>query len=357
MKTMQATSVTRMSCLLIIKVFWVWRADVSLTDEFTIVGQLLGHTSSNRDSGIEWLYLNYQPDRFFQFKLGRQRTPFYAYSEVIDVGFAYPWITPPQQVYNGYPFYTYDGISGRYDVVTGNSIGLALEGYWGYFEDTYRPIDFDADTTVDDLRGLIVSLRFAELELRASYHIGDAEVAIPDLLNFSNELRQLGFIRSADSLQLDGEAEFLQFSAAYERLNYFIKLEWTQIDSDILLVPRLRNYYLTVGYNFYPFSLFLTYSNNDTNYDDPVNEIPSGLSPQLDALAETYQSTLAALPSDDLRSYSLGLRWDWRTNIAFKSEITHLTGRDGQRSFFQIADDEAFDREATLYQLAAELVF
>lgn len=332
------------------------RADAKLNEEFSAVGQLLGHTADNRDSGIEWLYLKYQPQRFLQFKLGRQRTPFYYYSDVIDVGFAYPWINPPQQVYNGYPFYIYDGISGTYDF-TGSNFALALEGYWGQFDDTYSPADFDAEATADDLRGVIVNLRIAEIELRASYHTADAEVVVPDLINFSNELRQLGFKRSADTLHINGKADFFQFSASYEKLDYFLIFEWTQIDSAVLLVPRLRNFYLTAGFNYYPYTFFLTYGHNETKYDDPVLEIPIGVSPQLDELAVAYQMTFDSLPVDDLSSYAIGIRWDWRTNIAFKSEITHLIGKNDQRSFFRITDDDAFDREATLFQVAAEWVF
>ena len=75
------------------------QADYQIIDDLAITGQLIGHSGNKRDSGIEWLYLTYTPSNTLKFKLGKQRTPFLSYSDVIDVGYAYPWATLPQQTY------------------------------------------------------------------------------------------------------------------------------------------------------------------------------------------------------------------------------------------------------------------
>jgi hypothetical protein len=76
------------------------QADYQLNKTFSVTGQIIGHTNDQRESGVEWLYLTYQPNRSTQIKIGKQRTPIFYYSDYMDVGFAYPWITLPQQVYN-----------------------------------------------------------------------------------------------------------------------------------------------------------------------------------------------------------------------------------------------------------------
>ena len=93
------------------------RADYSMSDNISLVGQVIGHSADTRDSGIQWLYINYRASNNLAFKLGRQRIPFFTYSDVIDVGFAYPWISPPLQVYTDYVFSEFDGISSRYDFI------------------------------------------------------------------------------------------------------------------------------------------------------------------------------------------------------------------------------------------------
>lgn len=75
------------------------QADYQIIDDLAITGQLIGHSGNKRDSGIEWLYLTYTPSNTLKFKIGKQRTPFLSYSDVIDVGYAYPWATLPQQTY------------------------------------------------------------------------------------------------------------------------------------------------------------------------------------------------------------------------------------------------------------------
>jgi hypothetical protein len=37
--------------------------------------------------------------------------------DIIDIGFAYPWITTPQQVYTTYVFSSFDGVLVSYEFV------------------------------------------------------------------------------------------------------------------------------------------------------------------------------------------------------------------------------------------------
>ena len=80
------------------------QTDVDFSEQFSFTTQLLAHASHRRDSGVEWAYLTYRPTRNWQFKAGKLRTPFFMYSDTLDVGLAYPWIVPPQQVYLPYVF-------------------------------------------------------------------------------------------------------------------------------------------------------------------------------------------------------------------------------------------------------------
>ena len=65
-------------------------------------------TTVSGESGLEWLYLTYTPTTNLQIKIGKLRTPFFTMSDFSDVGFAYPWINPPQQVYDTYLFKTFN---------------------------------------------------------------------------------------------------------------------------------------------------------------------------------------------------------------------------------------------------------
>lgn len=332
------------------------QADYQISDTLSVSGQLLGHSNNNRNSGVEWAYLDYRPTKALQFKLGKLRSPFFNYSDVYDVGFAYPWVNLPQPVYSSYMFSNITGALASYEWV-GKELAVSVEGYWGEFDDDYNIVDVDLDLKVDDLRGVISNVRYENWDLRAAFHQGDIKVDLPSLSGFSQLLEQSGFVDSALSLRLDGPVKFYQLGLGYETLDYFFKAEWTRIKSTLITVPKLRSQYASLGYNFHPFSVYATYASSKANFDAPLNEIPIGIDPQLDALAFGYRAIFDSLFRDSLDSLSVGARWDWQTNIALKAEITFLDAEKGERGFFRITDPQNFDGEATLYQVALEWVF
>ena len=176
------------------------QTEVDLNEQFSFTTQLLAHTSSRRDSGLEWAYLTYRPNERWQFKAGKLRTPFFMYSDIIDVGFAYPWVVPPKQVYTPYMFPDYTGVSAahRFNI---QHWTIAAEAYWGKFDDDVSVGGRQIDVKIDDLSGLVLELRRGNLRLRTSYHRGDMDASLPQLSRLTQQLRDAGFKRSAYSLK------------------------------------------------------------------------------------------------------------------------------------------------------------
>jgi hypothetical protein len=67
---------------------------------------------TDRSSGasLEWAYFNYAPSGDWSMQLGRKRLPIYYYSDFMDVGFAYPWVRPPQDLY-GWEVNNFNGVT------------------------------------------------------------------------------------------------------------------------------------------------------------------------------------------------------------------------------------------------------
>ncbi len=334
------------------------QAEYDFSSTLSLSTQLVGHTNDNEHSGISWLYLNYRPIDNIQIKIGKHKTPFFNYSDVTEVGFSYPWITPPLQIYSSYMFDYFEGIFVRYDVPN-DSIGLNFEAYWGSFEDDYYIGSDKIRSNVNDLRGVISNLSINNFSFRASYHTGNSKTQIEalNLSGFAEQLRLFGFTKTADSLSIDGEMEFYQASISYEKIDYFVRGEWSKVSPQLFLVPRIESSYLTVGYNKYPFTYHMTFAQSDIRFNQPLQEIPVGVSPDLDMLYGAYLSIYENLPKDSLESISIGARWDWRTNIAFKADVTLLEGKKDNRSFFTLKEPDNFDRSAVLFQLAVTWVF
>lgn len=331
------------------------QADYIFNDTFAASGQAVGYTSDVKQSGIEWLFLNITPSKRWQVRLGRHKTPFFNYSDSTDVGFTYPWITLPQQVYNFYLFRSFEGAFVRYDLPS-KTMALNFEAYWGSFDDDYYIGEERVDVEVDGLSGLIANVSVSDFTFRASYHQGDVKVALPQIEQFAQVLALNGFVKSAQSLEIDGQLEFYQASANYETPYNFVRSEWTRVAPNFLTVPDLRAYYISAGLYQYPFTYHLTYAHSSAKFNEPISEIPIGVDPQLDALAFAYQGVFNSLDEDSLKSISVGVRWDLKPNIALKGDITFLDGDENKRSFFEISDD-SFDRSATLVQFGVTWVF
>lgn len=333
------------------------QADYYFTPTLSIAAQVLAHSGEERESGIEWAYLNYEPNQNWHFKAGKLRTAFFRYSDVIDVGFAYPWITPPQPVYSAFLFSSYDGATATYRFSTGFA-DIDLEAYWGVYDDSIFSSGEEIPVDVDVMRGFIATINTGNFQIRTSYHQSDDfKAELPGLDDFANSLELAGLINNAESLRFNGTADSYQFSAAYDGLDYFGSFEWIRIDSDILLVPEIDSYYFTLGYNYHPFQFHVSLATSDMDYDTVVNEIPTGITPELDQLSFAYDAIVANLPVDNLNSYTFGVRWDFRANMALKAEITFLEADEGTRGFFEFIDQANFDGDANLYQFGLEWVF
>ena len=332
------------------------QADVDFSEQFSFTTQLLAHASKRRDSGLEWAYMTYRPTKNWQFKAGKLRTPFFKHSDTLDVGFAYPWVVPPQQVYNPAMFSTYTGLSATYRFNI-QDWGIETEAYWGRFDDEIAIGARQIDVKVDDLSGIVLNLRRDSLRLRASYHRGDADASLPELSAFAQQLRGAGFARSANSLNTDGNTSFLQAAISYETLDYFLKAQWMSIDSELSIVPRIHGYYLSGGYLFNPITIHATFAELSAETLRPIEEIPAGV-PQLARLRSAYRGAFnRAGANDNLRSFSVGLRWDLNPSMALKAEWLHLDGDRDQRSFFSFDPAADFDRKANLFLFAVEWIF
>ncbi|MEC8227713.1 MAG: hypothetical protein VX066_03280, partial [Pseudomonadota bacterium] len=128
------------------------QVDWQVMPKLSVTTQLLAHSNKNRESGVEWLYLTYEVDDQWQIRLGKQRTPFFRYSDVLNVGFAYHWVTPPQQLYNGVLFPTYDGLNVKYRFGT-QDVQASLEGYWGEFNDEYNIANLTIQPDIKNFHG------------------------------------------------------------------------------------------------------------------------------------------------------------------------------------------------------------
>lgn len=90
-----------------------------LSDTLSVTGQLALQAEQDH-----WqltpapLYLAWQADHQWTLRAGRLGTPFYMYSETLNIGFSYPWLRLPEEVYSLVELSTHDGAEVLYNTST-----------------------------------------------------------------------------------------------------------------------------------------------------------------------------------------------------------------------------------------------
>jgi len=333
-----------------------FRLDTEFTDKLTLVTQGVGYTSNSREDGITQLYFNYSPVRSTNIRVGRTNTALFNLSESYDIGFTYPWITPPQQVYSEFLFINMDGILLNYGF--GNvDIAGDIDVYWGQYGNEFVIAGASNFAESKHSQGIALNIYKDNWHYRASYHSSHFEIQIKQTGELREALVQVGFQDIANFISDTGEIKILQAGVHYDNVDYFFRSEWTKLKTDIYIMPEIESAYATLGLNYYPYSIYATLAWSDLYYPPVSNGIPLGLNPQLDVLKFLVDDLSNVLADDSLVSLSLGARYDFSHNIAFKLETTVLNGEDNQRGLFNVFSENNPEREAMLFQVAIEWVF
>lgn len=71
-----------------------------IADNASVVAQILGTgTNGGFDAQVEWAYVDYEFNKYISLRAGKVKQPVYLVNDYVEVGYAYPWIRPPVEVY------------------------------------------------------------------------------------------------------------------------------------------------------------------------------------------------------------------------------------------------------------------
>ncbi|MBW3695961.1 sulfate ABC transporter permease [Vibrio sp. T187] len=122
------------------------------------------------DPDLEWAYVAYQYADTTT-KIGRLRLPLFMVSEYYYVSEAYPWIRPPQDVYDSIFGLTYfDGISVDWNTWIGESLSLRVAPFFATpSTSTHERYGFSFDIEADKTLGFTADLNNEHGLIRMSY--------------------------------------------------------------------------------------------------------------------------------------------------------------------------------------------
>ncbi len=230
-----------------------------VAENMSVVAQLLGRgENGNFNAIIEWAYIDYEIHETTSIHVGKIKQPVYLVNDYVEVGYAYPWIRPPQEVYLlNNPLNTVNGIELLLQFPVGPGT-LSLQPYVGSNRDDI-PNAQGAYFEAENIYGIDVKYSGRGYTVHAS--------------NFQCEVKTYGgFTTDANNpfgtelnVNLNGKGNCDVTAAGFnlDMANVVVYAEWTKRTTDEELSRAFGDteaYYATIGYRFGKFLPHITFA-------------------------------------------------------------------------------------------------
>jgi hypothetical protein len=291
-----------------------------LNEQWSATAQIVAEGRNDFDPEFAWAYVGWNGGKGLSAKLGRQRIPFFRYSDFLQVGYAYPWLRPPGAVYN-LTFSNFDGGSLAY-AFGGGSWFSTLSVIGGKNTDEITISGAPADLELQSLVGVTFETSYNDwLTLRAGYFQADVLVDAQALNPLFTTLRSNGFSNVAAAIDINEDpGTFLGFGAEINHGNWLLISEATFVEVDDSYLTDKEQFYVTGGYRFGAWTPTFTYGRREGDAKTGI----INLLPNVPPLAALRSAVTGVVLSDNLDAdyMSFGLRWDVSNNVALKADYT-----------------------------------
>lgn len=318
------------------------------SEDTEVVVQLLSKGVDEFDTEAQWAYFSYAVTPSLKVRGGRLTIPFYMHSQYINVGYAYPWVVPPQEVYNTVPEDSFDGFDLLWDFSTGQ-VANTLNLLWGTTDVRSDLANQPTRFQVENLGVVNLSSSWHDLSLRLSYSGGEVSVnPLPSPLDGWN--RELGGALEFD----EAYAWFANAGFQYDNGRWLLMAEKVELGFSNWF-PQRQAGYLTLGRRFGRWLPVVTWASLDST------ETSDQYFPGFDSCADCgisargFQSRL----HERQKSWTAGVRFDVTSGMAVKAEASRYydfsnegLGSDGH--FDGAVADEA---PVHVFRFVVDLVF
>lgn len=306
-----------------------------INDSTSATTQFVARGADDYKTENSWAYVTYSMDENTDLRIGRLRSPFFYYSDFLEVGYAYNWVRPPSEVYSRLDAFSSVNAIDLTRSFSMDSVDGSVQVYYGRFNDSFAPIKKAFQIELRNFTGMVLNLTQNHWGARISYH--QADLYMPDLAPNQNgdQMEQLVAAAVANGLAdefiPDGDtARFYEAAITYDNGSTSFISEWTLLDHETDLFLNDTAYLVSMAQRFDDTTVHLTYTSDK-------DEDQSGA-------AGALKDTLRA----EENSIILGARFDYDSGTAFKIEAQYVDealrfGKKGE--------------SAMLYSVAVDLVF
>lgn len=351
---------------------------VAPMDRFSITTQVVarGFSFVNDDSydpRLEWFFASYELTPEWRMRVGRLRTPHYLFSESLEIGYSYPWVRPPNDMYVSFlePFSHFYGADLTWQHAFG-SVDSDFKILYGKTSGKFSGIDIDVNKTY----GVATKARWNDFTLRYALNVNQVNLTLPQAEQATQYFTLASNVNPVfsglDRFFYDDERLFkyhgLGFQWEHDNWNFTAERFLFQgpqkqfsFNSD--------GWYLSLGWQWRKWMPYGVLGQYQAKMDpDMVNQFrqtytayPYNPADSISQLIEVVRTTaISELSKRNARQHTqtLGIRYDFYTNMDLKLELQrfeffdHTTGQ----IFSQTTPDKN-PGSAVLTTLVLDVVF
>lgn len=323
-------------------------------------------------------------------RVGRLRNPIFFDSDVAEIGYAYLMSRPPIPLYNSINSVDHlDGADVQWRHALGN-MALMVQGYYGGNKYKHRFYNLNpvqvADVELRGIAGIAISAALPNVTLRVSHtktssytmqssqisqlNAGLAQVSgglramaadprLPAAMAsaLANQAQQV----SSYANPFDGKPTYTSIGFDSNLADWRLLGEWTQLDTRSAMAGKYQGYHLTLGYSMGEFTPYVSYARQSRKSPafTPSALSPTG-TPVLDGAIAQLNGALgraAQFADISMRSASVGVRWDFRENMALKLQYDHLKTPSPAVHGYLAVSSLPFHNKVNLLTFSLDLAF
>ena len=283
-------------------------ASVSEKVDMTAVLHAEG-SHDNYNVGTQWVYATYRFSDDLSLRMGKYKGSFYMVSDYKDVGYAYPWVRPPLEVYSTNPIEGFSGLDLVYQASLGD-ISFLMELFAGSGSHHAKVIPSVIDVwdvpTMGPNPGKGATISFETpnakgINLSLSGDIGTFRVGY--------------FETGVNAAAFGIQDEFGSFGGVGFNIdwnNLVVYSEYIVRDTAPALAgafPDQQAYYATIGYRIDQYLPYVTYAKLDKGKDDSPfaqrqNSIAFGVRAEVSDSASLKFEVMTVTPEKNSSSYN-----------------------------------------------------
>ena len=302
----------------------------------------------------EWAFLRRWLTDSVAVRAGRLRSSTYMLSDTLEVGFTYPWVRPPSEIYR-IPLTSYEGFDFRRNFSYKSWYGNIQFGYGRGQDDVGAGLD--ATMFVDRVFTPSITISNGELSFRAAYLFGKASVTVERGSPYEKILNDLIAIRAFDINSFTNvDFWYANVGARYDDGINLILAEYSDLDLSEFPSPIGAGGYFLYGRkinNWFPHFTVGHVDNHDKN-EALINGIVGIVALVAPSQAAATEQALTTLVNNSFKSYTLGVNYFVSDHTKLKADVTHLEGFSNGNAVF---DKVPTNSHNAIYSLAIDTVF